>query len=347
MFHRILVPLDGSARAERALPVAARLARAMNGTLVLVRVAQPPLQPPSFLAPPLEVEANMLSKELEQAATYLAQVMKQVEIVGVGFETVSLVGYPAEMILEAAQTHRADSIILTSHGRTGLLRWVLGSVAQRVIYQATVPVLVLHQQGPLPLPESGGALRALVPLDGSGLAEAMIGPAATLVSALASQGKGIIHLARVTPASPREAEASTPTPREVGTREAALREAEAYLSRAAENLREGPLAHLHVTWSALANKDVAGALVDLAQQGITAQGSEHMGRFDLMAMSTHGRGGLRRLVMGSVTERVLSGSKLPLLVMRPKEVAANQFNVNQTGEETIPMYITEKGPNHV
>ena len=340
MFHRILVPLDGSARAERALPVAARLARAMNGTLVLARVAQPPLQPASSLAPPLEVGAALLSEEVEHATTYLAQIMKQAEMVGVGYEPVTLVGYPAEMILEAVRTYKADSVILTSHGRTGLLRWVLGSVAQRVVYQATVPALVLHQQGPLPLPENEGPLRALVPLDGSGLSEAMIGPAATLVSALAAQGKGIIHLVRVVPASSGEAEASMSTPptsREVGTREAALREAEAYLSRAAENLQKGPLAHLHVAWSVLANKDVAGALVDLAQRGITAQGSESVGRFDLIAMSTHGRGGLRRLVIGSVTERVLSASKLPLLILRPREVAANQFNVNQASEEAIPI----------
>jgi nucleotide-binding universal stress UspA family protein len=258
-------------------------------------------------------------------------------MVVVGYETVTLVGYPAEMLLEAVRTYRADSVILTSHGRAGLLRWVLGSVAQRVIYQATVPVLVLHQQGPLPLPENEGLLRVLVPLDGSGLSEAIIGPAATLVSALASQGKGSIHLVRVVPASSGEAEASASTSREVGAREAALREAEAYLSRAAENLQQGPLAHLHVAWSVLANKDVAGALVDLAQRGISAQGRESVGRFDLIAMSTHGRGGLRRLVMGSVTERVLSASKLPLLVLRPKEVAVNQFNINQASEEAIPI----------
>ena len=336
MFHRILVPLDGSAQAERALAVSARLARAMNGTLLLVRVAQPPLQPASFLAPPLGVEADILSAELEQATAYLAQVTGQPEMVEVKHETIPFVGYPAEAILDAVQTRGADSIILTSHGRTGLLRWVLGSVAQRVIYQAIVPVLVLHQQGPLPLPKSERPLRALVSLDGSGLAEAVIGPAATLVSALAPQGNGIIHLTRVAPISLAEPEASTSTSREAKAREAALREAEAYLSRTAENLRKGPLAHLQVTWSVLANKDVAGALVDLAQHGITAQGGESAGRFDLIAMTTQGRGGLRRLVMGSVTERVLSASKLPLLVMQPKEVATNRLNTNQTTKETVP-----------
>ena len=336
MFQRILVPLDGSAQAERALPVAARLARAMDGALILVRVAQPPLQPATVLAPPLEVQADILAVELEQATKYLTQIVKQPEMAGVKHEMVSLVGYPAEMILEAVQTHGADSIILTSHGQTGLLRWVLGSVAQRVIYQATVPVLVLHEQGPLPLPEDQRPLRALVPLDGSALAEATIGPAATLVSALAPQGQGVIHLIQVVPVSPAQPGASTSTSAEARTREAALREAEAYLSRTAENLRKGPLAHLHVTWSVLANKDVAGALVDLAQRGIPAQGGESVGRFDLIAMTTRGRGGLHRLVMGSVTERVLTASKLPLLVMRPKEVATSQLDAAQTTREAVP-----------
>lgn len=330
MFHRILVPLDGSTRAERALLVAARLARAMNGALILVRVVQPALQPTISLVPPLEVESTLLSVELEQATAYLAEITNRHEMAGVQHESVLLVGYPAEVILETVQTREADSVILTSHGRTGLLRWVLGSVAQRVIYQATVPVLLLHQQGPLPLLESERALRAMVSLDGSGLAEAVIGPAATLVSALAPQRKGIIHLARVVSVSPTAPEANAPDAR---TREAALWEAEAYLTRTRENLRRGPLADLQVTESVIAHKDVAGSLVDLAQHGITAQGGEGAGKFDLIAMTTQGWGGLRRLMMGSVTERVLSASKVPLLVMRPKEVASNWLNTNQFAKE--------------
>lgn len=136
MFHRILVPLDGSAPAQRVLPVAARLARALDGALILVRVVQPPLQPATSLAPALAVEANMLSEELDRATVYLAQVSQLPDLAGIRYETVTLVGIPAEMILDAVRTHQADSVILCSHGRTGLLRWALGSVAQRVTHQA-------------------------------------------------------------------------------------------------------------------------------------------------------------------------------------------------------------------
>lgn len=308
MFRRILVPLDGSPPAERALSVAARLARALNGTLILVQVVQPPLQPATSLAPPLEVEEQILSEELERATTYLAQMTQQPELAGIRHETAALAGFPAEQILDAVDTHQADSMILCSHGRTGLLRWALGSVAQRVVHHASVPVLLLHQQGPTLATDAQRPLRALIPLDGSKQAEAAVEPAATLVGALAPQGQGILHLVQV-----------VRLPR--GEPEAALREAEVYLSRTAETLRKGPLAHLQVTWSAIPDKDVAGALVDLAQSGQTSQDAGSTSSFDLIAMATHGRGGLQRWVMGSVTERVLSSSKLPLIVVRPKEVA--------------------------
>lgn len=76
---------------------------------------------------------------------------------------------------------------------------------------------------------------------------------------------------------------------------------------------------IQITWHVLTDTDVAGALVHLAQSGTTALSARGQDRFDLIAMATHGRSGLQRWVMGSVTERVLSVSKLPLLIIRPKQ----------------------------
>lgn len=76
---------------------------------------------------------------------------------------------------------------------------------------------------------------------------------------------------------------------------------------------------VQITWHVLTDTDVAGALVHLAQSGAPAQSTEGQDSFDLIAMATHGRGGLQRWVIGSVTERVLSASMLPLLVIRPKQ----------------------------
>lgn len=322
MFRRILVPLDGSARAERALPVAARLARALDGTLILVQVVIPPLQPATSLAPPLDIEAAILLEERNAASAYLTQVTQQPELAAIRHESIVLEGSPAEMILDAVQASKTDLLILCSHGRTGLLRWVLGSVAQRLIHHAPIPVLVLRQQGPLPLSDDSRPLRALVPLDGSWLAEAAIGPAAALASALAPQRQRIVHLVQVVRLATGGSQAGARASRDERAKEAALRKVQDYLSHTADRLGQGPLAHpqVKVTCSAIADQDVAGTLVDLAQRGTTAQGVGNAGSFDLIAMTMQGQGGLQRWMMGSIAERVLSASKVPLLVLRPKEV---------------------------
>ena len=90
-----------------------------------------------------------------------------------------------------------------------------------------------------------------------------------------------------------------------------------------------------MTWSVVVDKDVAGSVIDLAQSGKTPQSVGHAESFDLIAMATHGRGGLHRWVMGSVTERVVSASRLPLLVIRPKEVVVtNWFNAHLSQHAT-------------
>lgn len=175
------------------------------------------------------------------------------------------------------------------------------------------------------MPDALRPLRALVPLDGSGLAEAALEPAATFVSALTPVGQGAIHLVEVVPVLPVPPEEET-TSEDARRRAAALQEAQAYLTLVAGQLQKEPLSQppIEVRWSVLADTDVAGVLVHLAQRATTAQGVGSLGRFDLMAMATHGRRGLRRLVRGSFTERVLFFSRLPLLVIRPPEQGARR-----------------------
>jgi nucleotide-binding universal stress UspA family protein len=333
----MLVPLDGSERAERALPVAARLAQSLQSTLILLRVVQPPLQVATPLAPPLRVETEILSEHVDAANAYLTRIAQELDAMGVKYEKVTVVGYPAEMTLEAAHASRADVIILCSHGRTGLMRWALGSVAQRVVHQASVPVLVLPSQGQTLAEDAQRPLRVLVPLDGSWLAEAALGPAVMLVGALAPKGQGTVHLAQVVRhLPPVVSEEGQPPSAEAKSKGAGFLEAEDYLSRTAEQLNAGPLVQFQVkvTWSVVVDKDVAGAVVDLAQSGKTAQGVDQVDRFDVIAMATHGRGGLHRWVMGSNTERVLSAARLPMLVIRPKEiVVTSRFNANPSENE--------------
>jgi nucleotide-binding universal stress UspA family protein len=156
-----------------------------------------------------------------------------------------------------------------------------------------------------------------------------------------------MHLAQVVRLPPEDPGVRVPRAPEARSREAALLEAQDYLSRIAEQLQRGPLASLqvYITWSAVADKDVAGALVDLAQGGKTGQSSESGARFDLIGMATHGRGGLHRWVMGSVTERVLTASKRPMLVIRPREVVVtSRLDAASSRNETTVQ--TQKGLEH-
>ena len=192
MMKGILVPLDGSLIAEHALAVAAKLARSTDGTLILVQA----------LAFPAEYDSPLVSQVIplaiddqdRQAQAYLTRQASLPMLSGLSIETAVLTQAPALSILNAATEYQADMIVMTSHGRTGISRWVFGSVAGHVARQAPVPVLVLRQHQ-LPFWTEGAALvevprtpglveplpqlRVLVPLDGSPLAESVLEPAAS------------------------------------------------------------------------------------------------------------------------------------------------------------------------
>lgn len=315
MFKRILVPLDGSARAESALPVAARIARATGGSLLLAQVISPPpdysgglVMAPMLNEQTIEIEMSESTGYLKRIAAQLAGVETRVEV---SFGTI------ARQLLITAETYGADLIVICSHGRTGFTRWALGSVARTLVHQSAVPVLVLRQgETPLPDVESTRPLRALVPLDGSQLAEAALNPAAQLVAALAAPGQGALHLTQVV------------KPYQTGTdegfvstlNEEMLQQVRMYLATTAQGLlATTSKLHLTNTSSVELESDVASAIVQIAEQGTPKRENGGVGRSDLIAISTHGRGGLERWVMGSVTERVLNATKLPVLVVRPKK----------------------------
>ena len=162
---------------------------------------------------------------------------------------------------------------------------------------------------------SGRPLRAVVPLDGSSLSESALEPAAQLVAALAPATQGAMQLLRVVdiPSSYGKFRTIADLYFDVDMRAEAKREDEQYLQAVAKRFAEGELAqyHLAVTTAVAIDPDVAEAIVQTAEQAARAE------RFGscLIAMATHGRGGLERWVLGSVAERVLHSTKLPLLVV--------------------------------
>jgi nucleotide-binding universal stress UspA family protein len=155
MLRTLIVPLDGSAHAERALPYAERVALASGGRLVLVRVGN--------------------HAEVTEVTAYLAAVVDRVGI-RAPVETVAAFGEPATEILETARRFDADQVVMASHGRTGLAHLLYGSIAEAVLAHSPVPVFLVH-------PHPGGvaaaqfdprSARIMAPLDGSAFAEAAL-----------------------------------------------------------------------------------------------------------------------------------------------------------------------------
>jgi nucleotide-binding universal stress UspA family protein len=341
MFQRILVPLDGSARAERAVLVAARLVRASGGTVILVQVANLHVE----YGPYRDAEAGptpvALDLDLAGASEYLKPLVQRDALACIATEKEVVSGPVAAMILAAAQAQRADLIVMSSHGRTGVTRWVLGSVAQKVIRHAPLPVLVLHDAGPVPIePEVLPPLRALVPLDGSPLAEEAITPAAQLIAGLCAPARSEFHLLQVLDV------AYVPFAQDHWAGEEYVRpsarvtpidEARQYLEKLANDLHQGTLAgsNLSVTWAVTFNRDAAEGIIEGAAARDQRRGAEAVGASDMIAMATHGHGGLGFWTLGSVTERVLHATTLPLLVVRPQSALA-QRQVGETAGESVP-----------
>jgi len=316
MFQRILVPLDGSLRAEQALPVAARIARASGSTVFLVQVVSPVIDYSGGMAPVPLMSGQVIESQMAAATEYLNAIAASEALAGIETRTEVSCGQPALFLLGAVQSYGIDLAVLCSHGRTGFSRWVLGSVAYALVHQSTVPVLVLRQDEALAHVERPRPLCALVPLDGSALSEAALSPAAHLVAALAASTEGVLHLTQVVKIAATTVKEGVVS--EVN--EEAIQRASTYLAAVAERLRESVKGFtLRLTYSVEPGKDVAEALVNLAEQRGGKKEPEGTDACDFIAMSTHGRGGLERWVMGSVTERVLTTTKLPMLIVRPQQ----------------------------
>src|SRR5579872_5500038 len=143
MFQRILVPLDGSTRAERAIPVAARLAYASGGLVILVRVASKSSGLWPSMATRNTLAHQVLAADCAEAKQYLADVITAPNLQSVPTETVVRFGPTVSTLLAVADDFEADLIVLCSHGYKGVTRRIMGSVAEKLAREAEVPVLVL------------------------------------------------------------------------------------------------------------------------------------------------------------------------------------------------------------
>jgi nucleotide-binding universal stress UspA family protein/predicted transcriptional regulator len=309
MSRVVLVPLDGSKRAEAALPWAALVARTQGLPLVLLQVVTPSyLVTPGFDGSLAYLSAETYEKldqaEGATAVAYLAEVQARLAAEGVTADTLTRRGAPADAILDVADERGAATIVLTTHGRGGLTRLVLGSVAERIVAQATVPLLLVRATDDSP--RGVAALdRVLVPLDGSALAERAL----DLAAAIAPRDVPRV-LVRVVP----PVEHAMPGVGAMGTyvdteaTERATTAADVYL----DGVRQQLCAGNYTVQTAVRTGQPAAEILAATREADAS----------LIILSTHGRTGARRWLLGSVADAVVRGADTPVLLVSARALAA-------------------------
>jgi nucleotide-binding universal stress UspA family protein len=300
MKTQVLVPLDGSSLAEQALPCAMALGRGLPAELVLFHAVSIPSDAREILDNAGR-DTDVLREHLEaKAEAYLDKVAGQLQDAGMGVHQVIRHGAAAEAIVDYAEQAGIWQIVMATHGYTGATRWTHGSVAERVLQSASVPVLMVRTLAD----EAGTRLepmrcrRILVPLDGSTTAEQVLPPATSIAKAMGAE-MILLRISIVHVSGWYTGEWFEPL---VGDLETANHYAKEYLNRVASDLtRQGIKASTAVKIGV-----VAESIVSYAE-------AQHI---DLIAMCTHGRTGLARWILGSVADRVLRAGHVPILLVR-------------------------------
>ncbi len=294
MYHRILIPLDGSPVAEQVLPLAKMIAARFQSAVTLLRAIEP-------VHERLRVDGERFSTEDQvellqtMAEEYLTTVLQDFMAAGVAAEGRVQVGPPAPQLLHFVETERLDLVAMATHGRTGLQRWVYGSVTDKLLSGARVPVLLVRASEPPPA--CVPLTRILVPLDGSALAERALLPAQYWAKAFAAE----ILLFRVWQPPIYAHDGWTGGVSYAELDDAVRGAAEEYLRQKAQEL-EGR--GVRVQWATQ-----LGPAADRILEAAEKHGA------NLIIMSTHGRSGIGRWVMGSTADRVLRSSPIPVLLV--------------------------------
>jgi nucleotide-binding universal stress UspA family protein len=297
----VVIPLDGSELSERALGLGTALATAIDGSIDLVYVVEEP-----FLA---ELAPGRMDADRDSAQEYLDGVARRLDD-RVSVSTRVLYGRAADELLTLAEDEPRAVLVMSSHGRGGIGRIMFGSVTDKVLRGAAVPVAIVRNEGLAP---DARLSNLIVPLDGSDLAEAALAEAVEFTLAF----NATIHLVRVIEPFWRSSymafvpEIAYPSSEYVAEVEQQLEtEARVYLDNIAQRLRTQGLS---VTWEVRSGRPVDEIV----------RTAETIGA-DLIVMSTHGRGGVRRWAFGSVTNEVLHRAETPVLAIPPGRIAAQE-----------------------
>lgn len=304
MIRSILVPLDGSRFAEAALAAAVPLARTARAGLRLVHVheavAGQPVASPGV--PVTEAPEDWARRAREEA--YLADLAMRV---GAGLTSVEFElcdGRPAEALCRCVAERTPDLVVLSTHGRGSASPLWLGSVADYLVRTATVPLLLVRpDRGGQPPAGVEGFGTVLAPVDLSEDSARILDPL-TSFACLTQAHVTLLHVVRPQPdlgGEPGVPYPAGPAGEELGTRCTA---AQRQLDRLADRLRAGGI---RAAARVAVGTDVAGTILEEAAAGPV----------QLLAITTHGAGGPRERLIGSVADKVIRGASLPVLVLRP------------------------------
>lgn len=289
MFEKIVVPLDGSELAEVSLPYAEELMRRLGTQLVLLSVCEGGEETERS-----EYLQTVVARLKRRAARY-AERHPGIPVAEPNPETILLKGKPSEAIIDYVEANALDLTMMATHGRSGISRWALGSVADKVIRGLSRPVCLIRARGCQSEVHPDCLVgRIFAPLDGSEAGEAAL----PYIEALAAKARVEVVLFQVVPKPERSSEVTWMEIRKVEERHARI--------------------YLHKVQSYLGSKGIAvRSQIEFggnpAEQIIEVSARSSAA---VIAMSTHGRTGVNRLVFGSVAEKVLRAARTPLLLVR-------------------------------
>lgn len=300
MYRSIMVPLDGSPFGEHALPIAISIARRTGAAIQLVHVRVPP-EPVYYIdGEPIYDAPDVANQERDR--TYLEGLAQRLtDAWHLTITATLLEGVAAEALSNHATLTSIDLIVMTTHGRGPLSRFWLGSVADSLVRQVPVPVLLVRPQEHAPdLTREQVFKHVLIPLDGSALAEDVLERAVAFGKPMQTE---YTLLQAINPVMLGYVPGAYAPALDEQTFEEWQAEGRAYLEQIAARLRaEGLKVHVSIVID-----QPAVAILDYARQH----------EIDVIAMATHGRGGVSRVLLGSVADKVVRGGNTPVLLYRP------------------------------
>ena len=298
MFSRILIPLDGSKTAEKVLPYARRLATVSQVVVDLLGVVEMTDIAGDIASNEAPYAEALIREAVRNSTEYLENLAKTFGTGRVRNRVEQ--GRPEDIIIAAAAADRDTLIAMATHGRSGVSRWLLGSVTEKVLRGTVTPLLVVHAPRDAKTDGEAALTSVIVPLDGSDIAEAVLSRIAALAKALELH----VILVRVY-ALPLATYGGDDyyVPDYIELKDQFKDEAEGYLNSTASFLRAQGVAHVSTV---VIEGSAADAIISLARTTPD----------NLVAMSPYGRSGFQRWVLGSVTEKVVRHCEDPVLIVR-------------------------------